>query len=86
MNVSVRHNGKEFPLSQGKTMAIIVIFIASIVLAWYAGGFIGIGAMKAIGYIVGQAERQAEDCGCEEVKKNFIPVEVPNDAVEQQSP
>jgi len=75
---AIRHK-KEILLSNGEATAVILILVLSVVLALTAGHFIGLGAGKVINKIVDHAEGRVDDCGCDEAKRNFVPILVPDE-------
>ncbi len=83
MKFSVNRDGKEIPLHSSKVAVLFLVFILSIVLAWYVGGMIGDGAVHVMKRIIDNAE---ECDGCDGKKRNFnavdvdmrrVPIEVP---------
>jgi len=80
IQASVKRGNEEMQLSPAQITAIIFLLIASLALAWYAGGLIGVGTMKIVEKIVeGQPDKDCKEC--EEARKNHtpIPIEVPDD-------
>lgn len=82
MKVEVKRGDKFIPLSSRETTAIVLLFALSIILALYAGGAIGWCYCGFVEHIIDNAEKHAEkhvECEeCEESKRNFIPVEIPD--------
>jgi amino acid permease len=77
VKVTVKRYGKEFPLSNSKVMAIVLLFILAIILACYAGNFIGECWVHAVNHIIDNAEKHAEIEQNEEEK--IIPIKVEDD-------
>lgn len=78
MKIEVRRDNKLIPLSNRETTAIVLLFVLGIIFAWYAGSALGWCYCGIVEHIIDNAEKHAECHECDEKKRNFVPVEVPD--------
>jgi hypothetical protein len=82
LKFEVRRGDKYIPLDNSKVAAIVLVLVLSIVLLWYSSGLIAYGAVGVVDHLIDNAEKHAEkhtECEeCDESKRNFVPIEVPD--------
>ncbi len=86
MIIEFTREGKRIPLTGSESRTVVLLFVLSLILAWYAGGLIGACWCRAVGQIISRAEKRNECAECVEkyslnsdhrVAHKHVPIEIP---------